>query len=714
MLIAALVLAGCSTFDAATAPDEAASAPAAANPTAQADAPARDTAEASLDPRVANLYDLEARLVAAEWVWQKRALLNQAMAELVTLLDNSPDLVNDPEFRAVHRGLMAEYRRFHGYAQRDTMETARGDIFAFRASLFDALNRVDEPLLEDVMDPVQGDRPGTEVPMTTNRLVQRSIEYLQEQPDKHVNTWMKRAQTYFPMIEHILEEEGVPDELKYLAMIESGLNPQARSWASAVGMWQFMAGTARSYDLTIDGWVDERRDPEKSTRAAARHLRDLHDQFGDWHLALAGYNCGAYCVKRAIRRSGQEDPSYWDVYDYLPRETRGYVPMYIAAAIVTSNPEEYGLDPAPSAPAYAYDYVPVQSGMLSLREVARLAGTDRSIIRALNPEIRRSTLPPTKEEYYLRVPLGQYERFIRTYAQLPDDKKRPVTAYRVRRGDTLSEIAERFGTSTRRLQRTNGLRNSLIRVGQQLIVPVGDYESALASVDAEARPMRVQYEASYPIQPLQEVQLASAETTSSSDEESGPPVRQARLETTADAATPASGAEPEPAVEEEEVVEDESASEMPVTYTVRRGDTLSEIADRYGVRTAELRRWNGLASSRINVGQTLRLMPGEPQEASTSYTVRRGDTLSEIAEQFGTSIRAIRQQNSLSGSRIRVGQRLRIPMGATSGQVVHRVRRGDTIGAIAQRYGVSISDIKRWNGLRGTTIFPGQQLVIMQ
>lgn len=181
-LAAGLLFAGCSTFQSATAP-EPEPAPTPTEQTADADAPADDSTDGPIDPQVAKLYDLEARLVAAEWEWQKRALLNQAMAELVALLDSEPDLlVENPEFRAVHRGLMAEYRRFHGYGVRDTMETARGDIFAFRADLFDALNNVDEPLLEDVMEPVKGERPGTEVPMTTNRLVKRSIEYLQEQP----------------------------------------------------------------------------------------------------------------------------------------------------------------------------------------------------------------------------------------------------------------------------------------------------------------------------------------------------------------------------------------------------------------------------------------------------------------------------------------------------------------------------------------------------
>jgi membrane-bound lytic murein transglycosylase D len=219
-------------------------------------------------------------------------------------------------------------------------------------------------------------------------------------------------------------------------------------------MWQFMGPTGRQYGLSANPWVDERRDPEKATRAAARHLNDLYERFEDWHLALAAYNCGGGCVSRAIRRSGGGDTSFWDIYRHLPRETRGYVPMFIASTRIASNPSAYGIEPPPanSAPEYAYDYVHVR-GMLTLRDVADLAGTTPDVIRALNPELRRNTLPPSKAMYPLRIPLGSYEAFAQGYADLPESMKRVVTAYTVRSGVSWTHRVPRVLSPTALLPR---------------------------------------------------------------------------------------------------------------------------------------------------------------------------------------------------------------------------------------------------------------------
>lgn len=184
--------------------------------------------------------------------------------------------------------------------------------------------------------------------MTANRIVERTInDYLQNRRSM-LRMWISRSQTYFPMIEKIFAQEEVPDELKYIALGESSLNPTIRSTAGAVGMWQFMSATARSEGLRVDSWVDERRDPEKSTRAAARHLKALNESYsGSWHLSLAGYNCSYRCITRAVEQAGGslvDPPSYWDIYPNLPRETREFVPRYIAAALIVSNPSMYGIE----------------------------------------------------------------------------------------------------------------------------------------------------------------------------------------------------------------------------------------------------------------------------------------------------------------------------------------------------------------------------------
>jgi len=540
-----------------------------------------DTDTTALDPAVARLYALESELLAADDSTRRAHLLNQAMAELATLLRTRPDALERSAVRSVYGGLTAEYRRFHGYpSDPDSTLLARGQIFSVRARLFASLEEVDNPLLD--VEPVRPEATveGAEIPMTSNRLVKQSTTALAEEPGQHVDHWRRRVQVYGPMIDHILAEEGVPQELKYLAMIESGLNPEARSWAGAVGMWQFMAGTGRRYGLTVNAWVDERRDPEKATRAAAQHLRDLYDEFGDWHLALAGFNCGAGCVRSALRRSDTEDPSYWDAHEYLPRETQGYVPMFIAAARVMENPAAFDLEPPEPASPLAYDYVPVHGSRLSLRTVARLADTTRSAIASLNPELRRGRVPPSKERYHLRIPLGSYPRFAWNYAALPDEKKQPATTYAVRRGDTLSEIAVRFGTSTATLKRLNGIDGAIIRPGDRLVVPVQEYASALSAADQQ-RPLRVQYDTSPPTRPLDAIETADAapDTTSPSS------------------APSASSSTPSP----------ETAASAPTTYRVRRGDTLGEIAQQFGVSIRQIQTWNDLNGTRIRPGQRLQI-----------------------------------------------------------------------------------------------------------
>lgn len=542
-----------------------------------------------LRPEVARLYALEAQILSAEDSARTGQLLNQSMSQLAQLLRDDSDALEKDAIRALYSGLTNEYRRFHGYgSDPDSLRMADGQIFSVRARLFASLDQVDNPLLQED-PPVQNTEvTDTEIPMTTNRLVNQTISYLQDEPDNHVNRWLKRVRVYGPMINHILDEENVPRSLKYLAMAESGLNPDARSWAGAVGMWQFMPSTGRRYGLSVNAWVDERRDPEKATRAAARHLRDLHEEFDDWHLAMAAFNCGAGCVRQALRRTDASDPDYWDAYDYLPRETRGYVPMFIAAAHVMENPGAYGFEAADPAPAFSYDYVAVHGSMTSLGTLAELAGTERSVLQSLNPELRRGRIPPSKDRYHLRIPLGSYPRFVWNYAELPDHQKKPATTYRVRSGDTLSEIASRFGTSTSTLQRLNGLSDTLIRQGDQLVVPVHDYDNALTTEADDNQPMRVQYGTSSPVRPLDPI-----DTT---------PVTEASV-------TDASGSEAIASTGSSGAQDTESTGEVSRTYRVQRGDTLGAIAQRFGVSVRQLRIWNYLTGSRIHPAQRLQVAP---------------------------------------------------------------------------------------------------------
>ena len=576
-MLAALLLAGCETMSTTTSPPKAKQVPADTILVADEDTTA-------LDPDVARLYVLQSELLATNDSTQRAHLLNQAMAELAGLLRTQPEALEREAVRSVYGDLTAEYRRFHGYpSDPDSTLLARGQIFSVRARLFASLEDVEDPLLNVPPAQPNAEVEGAEIPMTSNRLVKESTTYLEEEPSRHVTHWRKRVQVYGPMIDHILAEVGVPQELKYLAMVESGLNPDARSWAGAVGMWQFMASTGRRYGLTVNAWVDERRDPEKATRAAARHLKDLHEKFGDWHLALAGFNCGGGCVRRALRQSDAEDPSYWDAYEYLPRETQGYVPMFIAAARIMENPDAFDLAPPEPASPFAYDYVPVHGSRLSLSTVAQLTDTTRDAIESLNPELRRDRVPPSKDRYYLRIPLGSYPRFAWNYAELPDEKKRPATTYAVRQGDTLSEIAVRVGTSTDVLRRLNGIEGSIIRPGDRLVVPVQEYTSALTATKKQ-QPMRVQYGTSPPVRTLNTIKTAQAGPDSAPQDDAP-----------TSSSSPQTASSPEP------------TSPSPTTYQVTRGDTLGEIAQQFDVTIDEIQAWNDLNGTRLYPGQRLQI-----------------------------------------------------------------------------------------------------------
>ncbi len=655
--------------------------------------------DAQILRRLSRLYRYQADILAAQVEDDSEhteGLLELAMTELGTL-SQQPGIMARPRYRELYRTLVTEYERYYGVS--DTVLTIpHEDIFQLRADMFAALNTVNEPLLEDVMLPTLEPMPTT-VPMTVNRLVERSIQFLLQERKVSVEKWRSRSDTYFPMIEQILAEEGVPDEMKYLAVIESTLNPRAASWAHAVGMWQFIAATGRSYGLEVNSWVDERMDPEKATRAAAKHLKDLYEMYNqDWHLAIAGYNCSPRCIRRAMRQSGKANPTYWDVYDYLPRETRNYVPMFIATALVMSNPGAFDLGPAPKGPEYAYDLVPVQ-GMLSLDDVAEMAGTTTAMIKALNPELRRNILPPTNGAYMLRIPLGSYDRFAAAFETLPDSKKRGVDSYTVRRGDSLGKIATQFGVSVAMLKEANGLGSNTIHPGQHLIVPVARMNSDVSLADAQ--PLSVQYGARRirPLAPAQPLAVATATPETST------PVRTAS----------ASGPSVAPAEAEPAAAEAPKTTETRIVYQVRRGDSLSKIAAKYGVSVSDIRQWNNIRGSRINSGQRLYLYtsntPAEPERVV--YRVKRGDNLTAIANQYGVSVASIRSWNNLRSNTIQPGQRLTIHPGQSApSYVTHTVRRGESLGKIASRYGVSVTNLKRWNDLRRNTIHPGQRLKV--
>ncbi|MBD3335457.1 MAG: LysM peptidoglycan-binding domain-containing protein, partial [Candidatus Eisenbacteria bacterium] len=515
-------------------------------------------------------------------------------------------------------------------------------------------------------------------PVVVNRRVLAWIDFYLGRGKATFNRSLERSGRYLRMARRIFAAEGVPQDLAFLAHVESGFRHNARSHARALGLWQFMRATARLYGLRCDSYVDERLDPEKETYAAARHLRDLHDRYDDWYLALAAYNAGAGKVNRAIRRTGSRD--FWRIARtrYLRNETRNFVPAILAATILAKSPGAYGFTEE-TDPPLAYETVSVDSPT-DLRVVARCAGAPLAEIQALNPSLLHLQTPRGTDAFAVHVPQGTAERFRGAFAQIPREQRLIFHRHRVRRGETLGGLARRYGASVRSIQNANGMgRRTTIYAGRTLKIPARDIEdwswSDLAGGDAVQHRVRrgeclngIAQRYGVPMRSLQAANgiadpsliypgniltiprpgPAAARKTGPADaggrrmhskraEERG----ELRLNTSIDLGRVPSTAhivaDARQALEESE---EESAEEGPRIHRVRRGDTLSGIAARYGVSLSRLCRWNGLArSSTIRPGQEIHLSEPDGKGGSARWhVVRRGESLWRIARRYGVRV----------------------------------------------------------------------------
>lgn len=319
-----------------------------------------------------------------------------------------------------------------------------------------------------------------DLPVVTHRRVEKLIAYYTGNGRRTFRVWLERSGRYLPMMRRIFAEAGLPEDLTYLAMIESGFNQKAYSWARAAGPWQFIESTGRMYGLKNTWWMDERRDPEKATRAAAKMLANLHKKFkGDWLLAAAAYNAGPGRVAQAIRKTGSRD--FWVLTEsrYLREETKNYVPKLMAALHIARNPEKYGFKDLKLQQPLEYDVVRLPS-TTDLEVVARLTGMPYKEVKTLNAELKRWCTPPSVKEYALRIPAGTAQKFLEDYRALPVEARANYKHHRVKKGDTLGAIARKYNVRMQDVVALNQLKNPrMLSLGQDLILPLNKKFSRL-------------------------------------------------------------------------------------------------------------------------------------------------------------------------------------------------------------------------------------------
>lgn len=397
------------------------------------------------------------------------------------------------------------------------------------------------------------------IPLTYNPAVREAIDLYVNRRSNLMSLMLSRATYYFPIIEEELDRQGLPLELKYLAIVESALNPTAVSRMGATGFWQFMLRTGKIYGLTINSVIDERMDPRKSTRAMCEYFKDMYALYGDWMLAIAAYNCGPGNINKAIRRSGGKR-DFWEIFPYLPRETRSYVPFFIAAFYSMEYYREHDIRPSAIHIPIATDTVHL-ARRCTTRELAEITSVSLDTIELLNPMYKKGIIPGNQQSQVIVLPAqaaidfaSNKEKYFASHhkseAKVEDsasdieeeqtaDSEREVT-YRVRRGDSLGSIARRYHVTTAQIKEWNGLRSNMIHPGQKLVIRTG----AKASV--------------------------SAAKSGTSSKKSKSRQQSARY------------------------------------YTVKRGDTLSGIAAKYkGVTVTQIKRANNLRSNIIRPGQRL-------------------------------------------------------------------------------------------------------------
>lgn len=568
-----------------------------------------------------------------------------------------------------------------------------------------------------------------------NQGLENIIKSFLKNRKKSFERLMGVSEYYFPLFEEALAKQNVPLEIKYLAVVESALNPRAVSKMGATGLWQFMYHTGKQYGLKIDSYIDERSDPLKSSEAATKYMTNMYKMFGDWDLVLASYNSGPGNVSKAIRRSGGQK-NYWNIRKNLPKETQGYVPAFLATMYLYEYRKEHGIVPQrATVQHFATDTIMIKQ-QLSFKQIGDLLDVPVAQLQLLNPSYKLNVVPFYKDQnHFLRLPqekiavfasnesqiyayaeheLNKRERpFESTRALAIKDSASPsakssngskTTYYTVKRGDNLSSLADKYDVSAFQIKKWNNLKSNTIAYGKSLKIITGGNEAK--SLKKESIIDTV------PSQIISKNQSIVAKT----------------------------------AKEETTLTRGVAAKENAFTYLVQKGDNLYTIAQKYNVTIAELQEWNNISNDNLQYGALLQIASKEleskeeiavvQERKDIEYVVQKGDKLNAIATKFGSSLADLRLWNKLADNKISIGKTLvvakdevaivtekadvssfktksTVASSIKKSRAEYSVKKGDSLFSIAKKYpGVTISDLKKWNDIRNEDIQPGMKLKI--
>jgi len=566
------------------------------------------------------------------------------------------------------------------------------------------------------------------LPVQFNERVLQEIYYMTNSARAFMEGSLNRKTAYDSLINAQLDGAKMPRDLIYLALVESGFKVKAYSRAKASGMWQFIPETGKRYGLEVDYWVDMRRNPEKATMAALKYLNRLHDEFGDWLLAMAAYNCGEGRVRRLVREMQQDSTrdttlavTYWDLE--LPKETMRYVPRILAAMVIGHYPEQYEMTVEKTYQP-DFDTVTVYDSF-PLEEVAKLLKVTEDTLRTLNMELVKWCTPPNKESYLLRLPVGTRAAFVDGYDKMEKNNFSSWHHHKVRKGENLGMIARQYGIKVSELQQANDMKNTRIRAGQSLLIPIKVTPKPKANRGKKPEKVRT-----YIVQPSDNIASVARKFGISQDS--------VRSWNSLDAASfikegdtlVVSKPEPKPQVEN-----NRPKMAKGEKYVVREGDTFAAIAKSFDVPVVMLMQANQGFSRRLTVGDSLVIpeyvrkkadkktaksetksasKPKSSNEKTSVYTVQSGDNLTSIARKFGTTVAKIQELNNMGNStNLSVGQKLKVAgTPQDSGVKVHTVKKGEGLWDIARQYKVTIEEIVKWNDLTDTKIKVGEKLKI--